>query len=57
MVGNNQGFQNTAGKNLWKDPTKYPRKYPKFHIRQWDAATANSAQYIIGNFNSLINYE
>ena len=21
--------------NFWIDPSKYPRKYPKYHIRQW----------------------
>jgi hypothetical protein len=24
-----------AGRNLWVDPSKYPRKYPKYHVRQW----------------------
>ena len=27
--------QAAAGRNLWIDPCKYPRKYPKHHVRQW----------------------
>ena len=27
--------QADAGRNLWIDPGKYPRKYPKYHVRQW----------------------
>ena len=25
-------FQATAGKNHWIDPSKYPKKYPKYHV-------------------------
>ena len=27
--------QTTEGRNIWIDPRKYPRKYPKYHVRQW----------------------
>ena len=27
--------QAAAGRNLRVDPSKYPRKYPKYHVRQW----------------------
>ena len=27
--------QAAAGRNLWIDPSKYPSKYPKGHVRQW----------------------
>ena len=27
--------QAASGRNLWIDPSKYPRKNPKNHVRQW----------------------
>ena len=27
--------QAAAARNLWIDPSKYPRKYPKYQVRQW----------------------
>ena len=26
--------QAAAGRNLWIDPSKYPKKYPNYHVRQ-----------------------
>ena len=28
-------FQAAAGRNLRIDPSKYPRKYSKYDVRQW----------------------
>ena len=27
--------QAATNRNLWIDPSKYPRKYRKYHVRQW----------------------
>jgi hypothetical protein len=27
--------QAAAGRNLWIELSKYPRKYPYFHVRHW----------------------
>ena len=34
-LGLTKVFQAAVGRNLWIDPSKYPRKYPKNHARQW----------------------
>ena len=34
-LGLTKVFQSTAGRNLWIDPSKYPRKYSNYHVRQW----------------------
>ena len=34
-LGKTKVSQAAAGRNLWIDPSKYPRKYPKNHVRQW----------------------
>ena len=38
--------QAAAGRNLRVvDPRKYPRKYPKYHVRQW-ATFSRMEQYV-----------
>ena len=34
-LGLTKVFQAAANRNLWIDPRKYPRKYFKYHVRQW----------------------
>ena len=34
-LGLTKAFQAAAGRNLWIDPRKYPRKHFKYHVRQW----------------------
>ena len=32
MVGTTKVSQATTGRNIWIDPSKYPRKYSKYHV-------------------------
>ena len=55
MVGTTKVSQAATGRNIWIDPSKYPRKYSKYHVHVSGLQTRDTQGYELYLLDSNFN--